>query len=394
MTTPKILQEPPDFSLVLGGPLYNWFRTIHLSGEALELLTQRVLFFIGVTWAPLFLLSALSGTLLNGQGPAFLRDIETHVRFLISLPILVFAELIVHKRIRPLIKFFIERRIVHTEEIDRFNAILNAGMKIRNSVIVEAALLVVVFTAGHWLWANKMALQSASWFATPQASGLHLTLPGYWYAFISVPIFQFILLRWYMRFLIWFWVLWRISRLHLTLLPTHPDRVGGLAFLGQSCYAFAPLLFAQGALQAGLIANKVLYENASFVSFKMTILGMVAFYVLVILIPLVVFIPVLGRTRREGLHEYGNLATGYVSDFHRKWVGGENKGEAILGTADIQSLADLANSYDVVREMRLLPFGVKDVARLAGSTLIPFVPLLLTVMPLEELIKRLMSMLF
>ena len=390
----QISQETPDFSLVLGGPLYQCLCRVHLSGQALELVKQRVLFFIGITWFPLLLLSAITGVLMNGPGTAFLYDVANQVRFLVTLPILIIAELVVHQRIRPLLESFVERRIIAAKDIVRFNAILETGTKIRNSVALEVFLVVLVFTAGHWIWAHKIAQQSASWFATPEGSSLHLTLPGYWYAFISIPVFQFILLRWYTRFMIWFWILWRISRLELNLLPAHPDRVGGLGFLGQSCYAFAPLLFAQGALQAGLIANQVLHENVKFVSFKMMILAMGSSYVLAVLIPLAVFMPVLARVRRKGLREYGNLATAYVSDFNHKWIGGDSKGEAILGTADIQSLADLSNSYDVVREMRLFPFDIKDVLRLFGVTLMPFFPLLLTVMPLEELIKRFFSMFF
>jgi hypothetical protein len=394
MTTPKILQEPVDFSLVLGGPLYQWLRRVHLSGEALELIAQRVLFFIGLTWLPLLLLSAVGGHLFGGEGMPFWGDIVTHVRFLVALPIFIFAELIVHQRIRPMLRSFLERRIISPEEVGSFNAILSSGMKVRNSVALEVFLCVVVFTAGHWVWAHKIAQQTASWFAAPLGGKLHLTLSGHWYAFVSVPVFQFILLRWYSRFLIWLWVLWRISRLELHLLPAHPDRVGGLGFLSQSCYAFAPLLFAQGALQAGMIANYILYDQATFASFKMTILTAVSCMVAAILVPLAVFMPALAKVRRDGLRAYGNLATGYVSDFNRKWLGAADKGEAFLGSADIQSLADLANSYDVVREMRLFPFDLKDIVRLAGTMLIPFAPLLLTVMPLEELIKRFLNMLF
>src|SRR5664279_1124262 len=81
----------------------------------------------------------------------------------------------------------------------------------------------------------------------------------YWYEIVSIPIFQFVLLRWYLRFFIWFQFLWQVSKLDLHLIPTHPDRAGGLAFLGKSSYAFSPILFAQGALLAGVIASRVLY---------------------------------------------------------------------------------------------------------------------------------------
>ena len=148
----------------------------------------------------------------------------------------------------------------------------------------------------------------------------HLTPAGYWYAFVSIPIFQFILLRWYLRLLIWFRFLWQVSRLNLRLTSTHPDRAGGLAFLGKSAYAFAPILFAQGALLAGLIANRILYEGESLLSFKMEAASLVGFFVLFILGPLVMFTPQLSRAKRRGLGEYGLLASRYVQGFEEKWV--------------------------------------------------------------------------
>jgi hypothetical protein len=45
MTTSTVLQEPPNFSLVLGGPFYQLLRRTHLTGPALEQLPRRILFF-------------------------------------------------------------------------------------------------------------------------------------------------------------------------------------------------------------------------------------------------------------------------------------------------------------------------------------------------------------
>ena len=73
---------------------------------------------------------------------------------------------------------------------------------------------------------------------------------------------------------------------------------------------------------------------------------------------------------------------------------GGAKDEPILGTGDIQSLADLGNSYAVVREMRPVPFDLQDVALLVATTAMPILPLLLTVMPLEELVAKLVSVIF
>jgi hypothetical protein len=390
------LQESPDFSLVLGGPLYQLFRRARLSGNALELLQRRILAFWVITWLPLLCLSALGGYALGDAIKIpFLRDLEAQVRFLVALPVLIAAELIVHLRIRPVVQRFVERRIVIPEELPKFHAAIHSSMRVRNSVAVEVALAILVWTVGHWIWRSQIALGAASWYATLEGTRWHLTPVGYWYAFVSIPMFQFVLLRWYLRLLIWFRFLWQVSRLNLRLTSTHPDRAGGLAFLGKSAYVFAPILFAQGALLAGLIANRILYEGETLLSFKMEAASLVGFFVLFILGPLVMFTPHLSRAKRRGLGEYGLLASRYVQRFEEKWVHGEAaEGDELLGSGDIQSLADLGNSYSAVREMRVVPFGLEDIARLAAATAAPLLPLGLTIFSLEELIVRLVKIVF
>jgi len=172
------------------------------------------------------------------------------------------------------------------------------------------------------------------------------------------------------------------------------DRAGGIGFLGKSAYAFSPILFAQGTLLSGLIASRVLYEGQDLISFKMEAAGLICVLVLFILGPLLVFTPQLARARRKGVAEFGLLANRYMFGFEEKWLRGSapEMGE-LLGAADIQSLADLGNSYGVVNEMRIVPFGVKDVARLAAATAAPLLPLTLTIFSLEELLSRLLKIL-
>ena len=396
MNKPTLLQESPDFSLVLGGPLYQLFRRTHVSGNALELLHRRILAFWLVTWLPLLFLSVLGGHALGDAIKVpFLRDLEAQVRFLVALPILILAELIVHLRIRPVVSRFVEGRIVIPEELPKFQAAINSAVRLRNSAPVEVALVILVWTVGLWLWRSQIALGTDSWYAILAGTHWHLTPAGYWYAFVSIPIFQFILLRWYLRLLIWFRLLWQVSRLNLRLISTHPDRAGGLAFLGKSSYAFGPILFAQGTLLAGLIASRILYQGESLLSFKMEAVSLVGFFVLFILGPLVMFTPQLAQAKRRGLGEYGLLANRYVQGFEDKWVRGEAaESDELLGSGDIQSLADLGNSYAVVREMRVVPFGLEDIARLAVATAAPLLPLALTIFSLEDLIVRVIKIVF
>ncbi|HET9164779.1 MAG TPA: hypothetical protein VFP11_02195 [Candidatus Angelobacter sp.] len=392
-----VSEEPPDFSLVMGGPIFQLFLRSHLAGDGMDLVVRRILVITLIAWPPLLLLSALGRHLAGAsvQLP-FLRDVEAHVRLLVALPALIAAELLVHSRIRPIVKAFLTRRIIRRQDLPKFVAAIDSAMNLRNSVLVELGLLALVFSLGQWSWRSQAALLSTTtWYALPQGGQLHLTAAGYWYVFVSVPIFQFILLRWYLRFFIWFRFLWQVSRLDLHLIPTHPDRAGGLAFLGKSAYAFSPILFAQGALIAGLIGSRVLHEGAKLLSFKMEAIGCIAFFLVFVLAPLTMFTPQLASAKRKGLGEYGLFASFYAEAFEQKWVVRDSSADdELLGTGDIQSLADLGNSYALVRDMRPVPFDMQDIVRLAAVTAVPLLPLGLTIFSLDQMVTQILKVLF
>src|SRR5689334_12306139 len=249
-----------DFSLVLGGPLYQLFRRAHLSGPALEQLWRRLWVITLVAWLPLLVLAVIDGRAMGPPTPLpFLRDIEAQVRFLVALPLFIAAEMVVHLRTRSVVAGFLDRGLVRAADVPRYDALIASAMRLRNSIAIEIGLLVIVATVGQWLWRSTIAFGSTSWYAVTEGGQMRLTLPGMWFAAVSLPLTQFFLLRWYFRLLVWFRFLVQVSRLDLHLVPTHPDRAAGLSFLGRGTYAFGPLLFAQGALLAGLIATRVLY---------------------------------------------------------------------------------------------------------------------------------------
>jgi hypothetical protein len=230
----------------------------------------------------------------------------------------------------------------------------------------------------------------ATWYAHPVGDRTQLTPPGYWYMFVSLAIFRFILLRWYFRLFVWYRFLWQVSRqIPLRLNALHPDRAGGLAFLSGSAFAFAPIVVAHTIGLAGIIGGKIWHEGAKLPQFKMEIVIWMVCLTLLVLAPLFFFVLQLAEAKRKGLREYGIVASRYVDDFRRKWIAGRaTTDEALIGTADIQSLADLSNSFEVVQEMRILPFGRAAVTRLAIVMALPLLPLTLTMIPLEQLVDR------
>lgn len=394
----RLSSDLTEFSLVLGGPLYQLWRRTRLAGNALQLVRRRVVAIVLIAWVPLLILSAAEGhawrTGETGVPVPFLRDIETHARLLAALPLLIIAELVVHSRMRLLARQFVERGLISEPARPRFEAIIASAMRVRNSITIEVLLIAIVYVVGvGFVWRTQVALDIATWYGAGVNRVLQPTLAGWWLGLVSLPLFQFLLLRWYLRIFIWTRFLWQVSRIQLSLVPTHPDRCGGLGFLSTISYAFAPLLVAQGCLLAGVIANQIFFDGASLREFKVEIAAMAAFMVFVVLGPPLVFAPQLSAARLVGLREYGNLAERYVREFDRKWVrGGAPPDEQLVGSADIQSLADLANAFEVVKGMRLAPVDLRTAIRLVIMTLLPLLPLTLTMISLEQLLDSMLKM--
>ena len=386
-----------EFSLVLGGPLYQLLLRSKLVHPPLGHLGLRIAVITSLAWLPLIALTIVGGRFADGVKVPFLYDFEVHARLLFALPLLVFAELIVYIRMRAIVPQFIERRIITDDIRSTFNGIISSAIGLRNSLLAEISLLLLVILVGPQVWRLSLALRSDTWYGTVSSSTLSYTAAGYWYAFVSVPVFQFILLRWYYRIIIWCRFLFQVSRLDLNLIALHPDRCCGLGFLGNVVFSFAPLLMAHSGIVAGYIANRILHEGATLPDYRFDLLSMAVLLLAIVLGPLCVFIPKLNRARLAGLRTYGGLASDYVVGFAEKWTRVANgvstnpQSEPLLGSADIQSLADLANSFAVVKEVKLVPFGRDTAIRFLLVIATPIAPLALTMFSPEELLKRLIT---
>ncbi len=379
-----------DFSLVLGGPLYQLYLRTRLARPHLELVWRRIGVFVGVTLVPPALLSALTGRFASGPTP-FLLDL-TNLQFVTTLPLLVAAELVVHRRIGEVVPEFVKRDLMAGDDRSRFDEIIAWALRLRNSVIAEVILLLLAFTGGYWLWRTYASLRVPTWYMVPAGEGMRLTEAGYWLAFVSLPISRFLLLRWYFRLFVWYAFLWRVSRLRLKLSALHADRAAGLEFLVESVMAFAPVLVAQSGFFALVLGSRIWHAGARLSEFTDEIVAVVVFLMLVVLVPLTFFARQMREARLRDSRRYGRLATQYADSFDQKWIGsGASHAGPLLGTSDIQSLSDLANSYEVVRTTRLVPFGKVTMLRLAVCIVLPLLPLALTTIPLEKIVAALLN---
>ncbi len=338
-----------EFSIVDGGPLDRGLNRAGRNKPGAKFLGLRLAALAVICWLPLLILSVKAGLMLGDtvQIP-FLHDFAVHVRLLLAIPLLLVAELVI-------------------------------------------LTIVVVLNVSHFDGASTSVM--SSWHEIRSEEGAELTAGGWWYYCVSAPVFQLLLYRWLWRFVIWSNLLRRIAKLELQLFPTHPDHAGGLSFLGLG-QASSFIILATSAVIAAAIANRVLYGGESLDSFKFMIAIFVVMNIVVILGPLMVFTPKLAALKRKGLLEYGALATAYVRSFDQKWLRGDNEqNEPLLGTGDIQSLADLFTSVENIGNMKTFPFNMGIVKSLVVAAALPFLPLVATIIPLKDLLGPIMAIL-
>ena len=384
-----------DFSLAKGGAFFKLLILLRLTRPDLALTYRRAVFFSIFTWLPLLIFSILQG-LAFGEACKipFLYDFPISVRFLLCLPLLIVAEVTISSRAIAAVRHFVRSGLVEDKNVPAFDLIVRQISRMLDSFLAEGVIgAFVIFSAAFLRYEFSGA--SSTWQFLVSSSGATRTLAGWWYVFVSVPIFQFLMYRWLWRYLTWCWFLWRTSRLDLQLIPTHPDRAAGLGFLGLTQVKFGIIVFAFSSILASQMGQEILFGEASLVGYKVPILGYIVLILIVFLGPLLAFSPKLFEVKRRGLLEYGVLANEYTRSFDRKWIRGEApEGEALVGSADIQSLADLGNSFEIIREIQGVPFDLMTtIVPIVASAAIPFLPLILTVLPFDEIIKKIVGML-
>jgi hypothetical protein len=148
------------------------------------------------------------------------------------------------------------------------------------------------------------------------------------------------------------------------------------------------VIAALAATQAGVWTDQVLHDGVKVMALKSNALVFVVASMIFALGPLIVVSGHLWRCQLIGRAQYGSLAIDYVRRFHARWIARDDHDD-LLGTADIQSLADLANSFEVVAKTRLLPFGPRTVVAVAAAAVLPMIPVALLGVPLPELLGKL-----
>jgi hypothetical protein len=202
---------------------------------------------------------------------------------------------------------------------------------------------------------------------------------------------QFFVLRWVWRLVIWTLFLWDVSRLRLNLLATHTDMAAGLGFLGVAHVSMAIFPFAVGCVLSAEVAFRAWFEGLDLAAMKsMTplLIAYLGFVEFVTFGSLLIFLPLLARTRLEALRSYGTLVQQHNQLFHNKWIDGIRPAdEKPLGNPDMSSLVDLGSSFTVIRQMNITPIGVAQLVQVAIVACLPGLPLMFLVLPFMDVLK-------
>ena len=219
-----------DDSWLYGSPTYRLALRLGLANPTRPRRTLRILLLVLVTWVPLVLLSLAAGTALGGRVDLpLLRDPEIFIRFLFVVPLLELAEFIVSKSITVQVRHLVASGLVPERELPAFDSVKNEVARLRRSVLAEGTMIVLSFALPIVMRVFVgFDVRPSSW----ERLGEVITSAGWWYILVSLPVLFFFLLRWCWVFLLWSRFLFRVSRMDLDLTPTHPDRAGGLGFIG------------------------------------------------------------------------------------------------------------------------------------------------------------------
>jgi hypothetical protein len=385
-----------QFSLVQGGLIYRFQVAIGMAIPDRSGVVNRALLTILITWFPLLLLSLLQNRAFGSQVQIpFLHDFATNIRFLIGLPLLVIAEVVINPRISHAVKHFVKSGLVAPGAVPAFEEAILKMNKLRDSFLPALLILAASFAPSIWYKETELLGSVVStWHSVISPSGESLSLAGWWFGIVSLPLFRVLLFRWVWMIFLWAVFLRSVTKIELGCIATHPDTCGGLGFLAEAQLVFSLIGFASSVVFSGAFGNAIAYQGATVSSLKFLMIASCLLVVVVLAVPLLVLTPKLVKVKRRGIYDYGALGTAYARAFDAKWIKGPSlEREPILGTADIQSLADLRNSFSVVEEMKVVLVDKKVLIGLAISVILPMIALIVIVTPTEAFVRAVLKLL-
>ena len=391
---PSNVHDAPDAGsgLFEGGPPRRLKKWTGLHGHTVRTAALAA----GISWLPLAILSAAQ-SLFGDQGTfrSFGLDFSVHARCLITMPLLIIAEVVIVPRLQWIAQHFLDSDLVTSRDRPRFDSAVASTQRLRDSPLVEAGVITLAASLLVVLALSLPLSHVPLWQRPTGGIFPHYSPAGWWHLLVSQMLLLLLFLGWTWRLVLWTRFLWLMSRLDLQLVPAHPDRAAGLRFVSASLRACSILGCAMGALVAGTVANGVFHEGTPPLAYKGSAIGAVIVVVVLFSGPLLVFSGQLLEQWRRGLFTYGALAVEIGQRFERKWfprLGGID--DETLEAPDFSATTDLYAVVANVYQMHIVPMELRNLLPLVAATLLPFLPVLLMAVPLDTLLENLAQLLF
>jgi hypothetical protein len=367
---------------LLGGPLHNLGRRIGLVRHE----TNTVLLGLAIGWG-LWLLIVVSALIEGVADRLFsMSVVGGHARLLLVVPLFFICESWVVPRMAAFVDTITRSGVVPPGARPALDAEVSRTRRWANWWWPEAVCLLVAI----FLEVTGLRLQTYGATAGFDSSRTSESFLVYFHA--GLTVFRFLIFRCVWKLAVWWWFLWRVSRLDLHLITGHPDRAGGLGPLEGVHERFTPLVAALSALECASLAESISTGTLAVTAVFPTLALLLLLDGAVFVAPLLVFTDKLWAGRTRGVGRYNSLAARYVTEFEKKWTDdGSPADEPLLGNPDFQSFADLANAVAVVKGMRWITVGPRLLSMLTMAAIVPLTPLLFFRYPIAELTRMFFS---
>jgi hypothetical protein len=374
--------------LLFGGPLQKLGAWLRLTRG--ETGSFRLGLALGLpAWVVLVVLAFLHGP---GLAVFSLPWIGVHVRLLLVIPLFFACERFVGPVIAEFARNLRESRLVGESEWPALALIIRRVRWLAGGWGAGLIFFLLAFGGPLIEAIAGLPTGTVSWSLILGKSDTSTASMGGWYLMYCLPLFRFLVMRWLWRLGLWWYFLWRLKKLDLQLVATHSDGAGGLGFLAVVQEHFVPLVLAISGTFSASFAEAILQDKMKIEYLYSLVPGVLILVFGLFIGPLVLFTRRLWDCRVNGLDKYMAMASRYVYAFERKWIQDRAAtGESQLGTPDLQSLADLTNSMNVVRGIRMVPGGSRLALWLAGSVVAPMLPLVLLKYPVNEVVRVLLQ---
>ncbi len=377
-----------DLSLFNEGPFHRLQVLLRLMRPPNPDLPRRALTLLMVVWLPLVILTAATHA---DHLSSLLRDYVLYSRMVIAVPALLIGQLAMDARFRILLTHVRDAHLLEPAEEQKLDDRLARLRRPRDATLAELIIIGLIVVEIALIGPDRVARGSA-WALASNGHGVGLAPAGWYYLVVSIPIYQFLLLLNIWKWLVWSYLMFRLSRMNLQLAATHPDEHGGLGFLGLAPSGFIPTAIALAATIGGAWRYEILHEGTRLASYALPAVGLLAIIFLFELGPLCFFVPRLYQVRSSALLAYGVIAQQHVRYVQSKWVGGRASRESAgLDPGDVINLALFGASYDRIRRMAPVPIDKSTLIGLALSVVVPLFPVLLAEIPLSVLIRALIK---